>query len=392
MRKLLIWSGLLASLSLIASYMSSATASAAMHQIDRQVYSGVVINSSGNPVNGIVVRLYVMPRDTGDRGVLVGTATTSAQGHWSLPAPAYSKLPKAAKQAANADMGYLNVEAVASTGSFLALATESAWVGTSAIHTETSSDVPLPMTMRLSAAAGGSRQGKSNCCGQFGCGPPILQKVLRRSHSYTAVGEWHAYWDSSGGVSYTRGATSNIGSYVSMSLGPFTFNGYDQYSTSNSLTMGLPSNGAYNSHEMVISLAYQMARYVMYKIPGNVVCAKWRQIDETGLYDPGHGWFLWKAGKNVINLDGKTRYRQERRQHPRYIDGIKSGAGFTLSHGTGLTYSVGASVFGIGIQAQTNHSTMVAQGYTAGKSHSRTHYVWGNDGNLAANPEVEYSY
>jgi hypothetical protein len=40
--------------------------------------------------------------------------------------------------------------------------------------------------------------------------PPFVNKVLGRTHSYTVVGEWHAYWNATGGLSYTRGATSSI--------------------------------------------------------------------------------------------------------------------------------------------------------------------------------------
>jgi hypothetical protein len=71
---------------------------------------------------------------------------------------------------------------------------------------------------------------------------------------------------------------------------------------------------------------------------------------------------------------------------------VLQGGQFTLSVGIGVTYGAGASVFGIGIKAETNHSVMVAQSYKAGSSHKRTHWVWGNNANLAHNPQVEYSY
>ncbi len=338
-----------------------------------------------------MVKVYAMPGNSGSQGTLIGTATTGKNGTWSLPAPPYASLPKAAQQAAVANMGYLNTDAIVTSGSSFALAVESAWVGTPAMHTETSMDTPMPMMMRLTAAATRSKAHR-DCCGRFGCGPPLLQRVLHRGHSYTAVGEWHAYWNASGGVAYTRGATSNIGSYASFSAGPFTFQGYDQFSSSSSLTMGFPSNGSFNSHEMVISLKYRLARYIIREIPGGTICDNWRQVDEEGLYDPGHGFKLWKPGKNVINLDGRTRYEYTFHHHPGRIDGVFRGGQFTLSVGSGVTYGAGASVFGIGIKAETNHSVMVAQSYKAGSSRKRTHLVWGNDANLAHNPQVEYSY
>ena len=71
---------------------------------------------------------------------------------------------------------------------------------------------------------------------------------------------------------------------------------------------------------------------------------------------------------------------------------MQSGAGFSLTVGSALTYGGSASVFGVGIKAETSHSEAVAQTYAAGTSRQRRHWVWGNDGNLADNPQVEYSY
>lgn len=227
------------------------------------------------------MKVYAKPQSAGAHGILIGSATTAKNGAWSLPAPSYASLPKAARQAALANMGYLNVDAVVTSGSSFALATESAWVGTPAMHTETSMDTPMPMMMRLTTAANAAKARSSNCCGRFGCGAPMLVKVLRRGYAYTVVGEWHAYWNASGGVTYTKGATSNVGSYVSYNFKGFGFNGYDQFSASHSLTMGIPSNGSYNSHQMVIALHYVMARYIERAIPGPTVCFRWRQVDET---------------------------------------------------------------------------------------------------------------
>lgn len=84
------------------------------------------------------------------------------------------------------------------------------------------------------------------------------------------------------------------------------FSGYDQYSASHSLTMGFPSNGPYNSHEMVISMAYRKAKYAICPIPSaGKPCQTWRQVDETGLYDPGHGWVL---------VEGRQKRDLSRRQ------------------------------------------------------------------------------
>jgi hypothetical protein len=342
-------------------------------------------------VAGQKVSLYVTPDSVG-KSTPIGTATTGSDGRWSLPAPAFAALPQAAQQAATADMGYLNVETVALSGGSLAVAAESAWVGTGTQGTEPNSNQPLPMMMKLTAGSAAASRRVTDCCGRFGCGPPLVQAVLGRSHAYTVVGEYHGYWNASGGVTYTRGAESSIGSSASVSDGPWNFNGYDSFSTSRSLTMGFPSNGAHNSHRMVVSLKYVKRRFVVSSIGSGAVCDRWRQIDEDGLYDPGHGWTLFKKGKNVIKDDGKTRYRYVRRHHPRYIDTVQPGGAFELDSGRGYTYGGAADVFGVGIQAETTHSSDVAQAYAAGNSNFRKHHVWGSNGNLKDLPKIEYSY
>jgi hypothetical protein len=381
---------LLAIAGIAVPLLSTGPAQAAARAANPQVFAGTVVTAAGTPVAGQKVSLYVTPDSVG-KSTLIGTAVTGSDGRWSLPAPAFAALPKAAQQAATADMGYLNVEAVALSGGSLAVAAESAWVGTATQGTEPNSNKPLPMMMKPTAGNSASRR-VTDCCGRFGCGPPGVQKVLGRSHAYTVVGEYHGYWDASGGVTYTRGAESSIGSYASVSGGPFNFSGYDSFSTSRSLTMGFPSNGSHNSHQMVVSLKYIKRRYIQRSIGSNAICYRWRQIDENGLYDPGHGWTLFKKGKNVIKDDGKTRYRYIVRHHPRYIDTIAPTGAFQLDSGLGYTYGGAADAFGVGIQAETTHSSDVAQAYAAGTSNFRRHHVWGSNGNLRDDPKIEYSY
>jgi hypothetical protein len=285
---------------------------------------------------------------------------------------------------------------------------ESAWVGTAASKKEPSSDTPLAMRMMLRpdspAPAGLARAAVTPnvvCnCFRFGCFADFPVKTLARTHSYTVVGEYHAYWNASGGLTYTRGATSSIGSYVSISGGGWSFSGYDNFSTSNSLTMGFPSNGAHNSHQMLVSMSY-VKRLGEFLNSNGSVCYKWNQIDESGLYDPGGGWFLFKKGKNVISADGPKWYNYNRRHHKSRIDAVEPGGTFSLSRGSALTYGAkvgaplsdfAAAAFSVGIQAETTHSDATAQLYTAGHDRNRKHYVWGNNANLTGHPEVEYSY
>lgn len=206
------------------------------------------------------------------------------------------------------------------------------------------------------------------------------------------VGEYHAYWNASGGLSYTKGASSSIGSYAAVGKGPFTFEGWDTFSTSNSLTMGFPSNGPHDSHQMVVSLKYVKTAWVLQNADTGKTCRSWKQVDEDGIYNPGHGWLVFKKGANVISHDGQARYQWEKQHHPAYVNGIQAGGGFSITRGSALTYGASADAFGIKIEATTSHSEEVAQAYSAGSSGSRRHWVWGNNGPYTSNPQVVYSY
>ena len=69
-----------------------------------------------------------------------------------------------------------------------------------------------------------------------------------------------------------------------------------------------------------------------------------------------------------------------------------------------MTYGVGGSVDGLGIQTETSHSTLTEQsadtrGFTSAKRYDVLtnatdgyHWVWGYDGNLGSSPKTYYLY
>jgi hypothetical protein len=156
--------------------------------------------------------------------------------------------------------------------------------------------------------------------------------------------------------------------------------------------MGFPSNGPYDSHQMAVSMKYVETSWALENADTGAVCSRWDQVDEDGIYNPGHGWVVFKKAANVINKDGPANYRWEVKHHPGYVNRVPDGGGFSLDKGSALTYGVSAEVFGIKIEATTSHSLDVEQAYTAGSSRTRWHWVWGNDDPFTSNPQVVYSY
>jgi hypothetical protein len=83
-----------------------------------QSVSGRVVSMAGKPVAGETVTIFVQSAVGGSSPVL-GHTSTRADGRWSFPVPAYLELPKAAQQAATSDMGYLNVDIIATASARL---------------------------------------------------------------------------------------------------------------------------------------------------------------------------------------------------------------------------------------------------------------------------------
>ncbi len=104
------------------------------------VVTGQVLAPDGvTPVPGDLVTIYPNDPSTSSMPSLIGTATTDSHGNWSFAVPPYTALPADSQAAANANGGWLNVDAVGSgfatangtRYSVGAVAIRSAWVGTS---------------------------------------------------------------------------------------------------------------------------------------------------------------------------------------------------------------------------------------------------------------------
>jgi hypothetical protein len=238
------------------------------------------------------------------------------------------------------------------------------------------------MTLRSYSAAPDANPGDNPCY-------PQGEQVLKRTHAYTVVGEHHAYWDAKGELTYLTGATTSVGVYQNVSGKVWSFMGYLNFSATSTLSMGV-AEGPYNSHQDVVSLKYEELR-------GTVVCLHgggytFRQIQEDGLYNPGHNWVVFKDARNVIRFDGRRQYRKYLKKHPTWVNVIPPNDFFAITKNKALTYGVAATVFGVGIKAETTHSQSVAQEYFAGSSTARRHHVWGDTGPFTSAPKVVYSY
>lgn len=105
------------------------------------VLAGTVVspNAAATPVAGDEVSVILNDTSGPGGSVTIGAATTDAAGNWSFTVPPYAALPAAAQAAADANGGYINLDAIGSGVATvnglqyneLAIGAKSAWVGTS---------------------------------------------------------------------------------------------------------------------------------------------------------------------------------------------------------------------------------------------------------------------
>jgi hypothetical protein len=104
------------------------------------VIAGTVVapNAGATPVAGDLITIFPNANTAAGTPSTIGTTTTDANGNWSFAVPPYSQLPADAQADAEANNGYLNVDAIGMGNATVggtkyeeaAVAVRSVWVGT----------------------------------------------------------------------------------------------------------------------------------------------------------------------------------------------------------------------------------------------------------------------
>jgi Fibronectin type III domain len=250
-----------------------------------------------------------------------------------------------------------------------------------------------------------------------GCYDQQTAVDLKTNH-FTVIGEYHTGWRTSGDLSYAAGASSNIGSYVSFDGGEFSFNGYDTFESEKKLSSGIGTAAGVDndSRQVLINLKYWETSWEAVSNARGTVCSTWKQWDEKGLYQPPAGSYI-EAGPNMFGtlskadikanalwrtdgIAGLNNLIYNSPSHIKWLSNEQCGWHTDLTNGQGVTYGVAATVGGVGIQAETSHSSAVDQsvdtrGWTCQERyddykqvHDSKHWVWGYDKALIDFPKT----
>jgi hypothetical protein len=208
---------------------------------------------------------------------------------------------------------------------------------------------------------------------------------LKTQIQYTTVGEAHAYWDAQASFDYTSTMSSQIGVAVSTDGKGWTISGSVSETKSTGHSTGYSNKGPYFARQWRVPV-----NYGYYRI--KVVCLHSPtrysyEIRALGYKQPPNG-AMAEYGKDVRKYDGSHGYVNapgSRRGE------VKPGTYFSLSSGRSMTYTVGATVFGVGINSQTMYNGTHIQKIQAGNK-PEYHAIWGAKGTLYGKPGTFYSY
>jgi Fibronectin type III domain len=214
------------------------------------------------------------------------------------------------------------------------------------------------------------------------CTPIVSAKYV---DAWTVIGQVHDSNNSDGSFAYTKGSETDISIEISLDAG-------DHWSADGSLsiknstystTTTWPTIGPNDSRDARI-----LEQYVYYT-------KKWKDCDGSNIThieiwangtDPSTSTFpmSYGAAGQLNSTDGFVPWCDEELDHPAWVQRISPGFSESWSWGKGWHFDLGASVLGVGIQDQTNYTTITTVNYTALRKKGdkyTLHWIWGNDGN-----------
>jgi hypothetical protein len=115
----------------------------------------------------------------------------------------------------------------------------------------------------------------------------------------------------------------------------------------------------------------------------------YRRIIARGIHsEPGNSnWNPYTLGASVLYQDGQAAWSVAN-----YRTALQRQETTCVNKNAGYTYNTGVSIFGVGLTAQTNHSSSTEQCISTGSSSSIVHRVWGSNHYIYNGPKRFFSY
>jgi hypothetical protein len=182
--------------------------------------------------------------------------------------------------------------------------------------------------------------------------------------AYTVVGEYHIYWNGTGGFSWEQDATASVGLDVSANGTDFSFDYFVTYSQTQGSETGPSGVPPKSAHQVLISLNYEKTHKVQDVVPkynpvqskSKATCFSRYFIHEAGLYNPGGTWQYIKTGKrSLLSHDGISGWQADYPSSYNYMDAYGPYEHLCVKHGHGIDYGTAATIGNVTIREETDH-------------------------------------
>ncbi|MET7981708.1 MULTISPECIES: hypothetical protein [unclassified Streptomyces] len=408
-------------------------------QTPSNTVTGKFTLGNGQPAAGLPVTLTA--NDLGDNATgetqvpFLGTATTAADGTWSITLP--STLPADVQQAKDDNGGVLNLQA---TALGVSTTTSTPMLGVDTLSTTTAQQsatvsgqndyghstllapntvsgttqdtyaastdnktlaakieadpAPAPDTVPMWQSDNSTLAADYNpylVNGQDvsaeAVRPPTVpmdsgncwdtKSQIDSSTKYTVIGEAHANWDAKSTFEYEASMSSSFDTAIKGSSGSWTLGSSKELSQTNGMTVGWSARPKF-SHQYEVPILYKKWKY-QHWCSGSVR-STWYKIEASKYNIPASG-AAGKFGKDVSSKDGSANFNKSPKGNRTYLEG--GGGTLSLGHGSSVKFAGAVSAFGISLGAKTGYDSNHRQRITFGNQPGK-HWVWGKNGSLSS--------
>ncbi|MFI6464614.1 hypothetical protein [Streptomyces sp. NPDC050528] len=194
---------------------------------------------------------------------------------------------------------------------------------------------------------------------------------------YTVVGEAHAGWDSKATFEYEDSMSSSIDTAIK-STGNWTLGASKELSHSIGVSVGYTNRGPHFARQYKVPILYK--KWQKKHWCSGTVRSAWQKIEASKYSVPPNG-AVGKIGNDVSGKDGSENFKKAPASRRAYLQ--PGGNTLQLSHGQSVKFGAAVKAFNIELGAKTsydsNHRQRITSGNKAGK-----HWIWGRNGSISS--------
>lgn len=225
------------------------------------------------------------------------------------------------------------------------------------------------------------------------------ENLLGKKVQKVAIAETHAYWNATSWVDYNDTMSSTVTVSFSVDGGEVASSGFTLAGGSGvSSEFGFETRhvGPHRANMVLIPILFEKVSWTetCRRNSNNTISSQTTtaaEVKPVGYHLEPKNSATYFFGRNVTALDGPQAWAD--RPNPNSNRGyIPAGSEAYLGGGESQFYSAGFTVFGFGLEGETEYDSHHQQIIHAGKDTGRRHYFWGANGSTTSSAGTLLSY